>query len=137
MAKGNVDLDRSLDDIIKRGKSRPTRGKGNNSNTQSSRGNRGRQAVTNTRVSRPTNSNRDNSSTPVAINRRLGGATNERNSPNRINSRLNRGAINKPQHGRNDVRRGGNNNNHNSRPAAVNGVRETSHIRIPNQCIKI
>lgn len=98
MAKGNRDLDRSLDDTIKLNSSK--RRGGNRSSTSSAprnaavnRGNNVRRQANSTRVSNPPNtSNRNTSKNHVnnrigskSINQRVGG------NDNLINSRLGRG----------------------------------------------
>lgn len=92
MGRGNVDLDRSLDDIIKHSKARPTKDK--RLSTQSSRGSHGGRPNVNARVSKPSGSkDRGN---PTFINRRVEASTPDRNSSNKINSRLTRGSIPRP-----------------------------------------
>lgn len=110
MAKGNIDLDRSLDDIIKHSKARqpragkPAAGRGP---VDSRRG--GRRDVNN-RVSAPVNrtTNTRGGGKNIAINRRIGreGVT-DKIPPKNINSRLSKGGISKPQRGSSSFKRGG------------------------------
>lgn len=105
MAKGNRDLDRSLDDTIKSNSSKGRGGKRSSTNNASrnaavNKGNNVRRQAHSTRVSNPPNtSNRNTSKNHVnnrigskSINQRVGG------NDNLINSRLGRG-ISKPHRG--------------------------------------
>lgn len=105
MAKGNRDLDRSLDDTIKLNSNKGRDGKRASTssaprNATMNRGNNGRRQANLSRVNNPPNTNNRNTSRnnvnnrigSKSINKRVGG------NDNLINSRLGRG-ISKPHHG--------------------------------------
>lgn len=105
MAKGNNDLDRSLDDIIKRGKTRETksgRSTSNRSAVDMRKGGRGGlpggRHDNNKRVSTPVNRNQNGrgNGTPALSKRRAGGGNDDRTASKAINSRLS-GGVNKLQ----------------------------------------
>lgn len=98
MAKGNNDLDRSLDDIIKRGKTRETKPGRSTTTRPATDIRRGGRGDVNKRVSTPVNRNQNSrgNRTAVVSNRRVGGGIDEKITAKAINSRLSVG-ISKPQ----------------------------------------
>lgn len=94
MGRGKVDLDLSLDDIIKHSKKRPSNDK--RLSTQSSKGGHGGRPNVNARVSKPNSNNSKDRGNATTINRRIGASTTDRNSSSRINSRLTRGSASRP-----------------------------------------
>lgn len=105
MAKGNNDLDRSLDDIIKHGKTRETKTGRSSTKRPAIDTRRGRTEI-NKRVSTPVNRNQNGRGNgTVNSNHRMGGSFNDRITSKAINSRLS-GGISKPQRA-GHVKRGG------------------------------
>ncbi|KAG2233282.1 hypothetical protein INT48_001594 [Thamnidium elegans] len=134
MAKGNIDLDRSLDDIIKHSKTRqPKAGRPavGRAPVESRRG--GRRDVNN-RVSAPVNrtTNARGGGKNIAINRRIGReSVTDKTPPKSINSRLSKGGISKPQRGSSSLKRGGavgRNNNISSRNDRRQSVTPDSNL---------
>lgn len=111
MAKGNIDLDRSLEDIIKLKKTRqPKAGKPTTGRAAAVDSRRGGRREVNNRV--PTTANRTANSRGGgkinAINRRIGkGDVGEKIPSKNINSRLSSGRVGKPQRGSSSLKRGG------------------------------